>query len=64
MTWREVQEVTALMPHLRSLEFGYNCLTSLELAVSPQPTIQVLNLDSNECHDWFQICQALHPYSA
>ena len=64
MTWNSLQEVTAVMPNLHHVEFGYNHLTMLDLSTPEQNTIQVLNLDSNECYDWLNICKALKSYKA
>jgi hypothetical protein len=63
MTWREMQEITALMPNLRLVEMGYNRLTSLSSFDPIKSTIQVINLDTNQCRDWAHICQALKPYA-
>jgi len=63
MSWREMQEVTALMPSLRLVEMGYNRLATLPSG-PVNSAIQVINLDSNECHDWTHIYQATVPYTA
>lgn len=65
-TWQEMQEITSMMPRLLVIEMGYNRLSYLS---SPGPSlaigsnIQVINLDSNFCHDWVHLCEALIPYS-
>ena len=63
-TWQEMQEVTAQMPNLRLVEMGYNRLTTLSSSGPIDSKIQVINLDTNECRDWSNICQALKPYVA
>jgi hypothetical protein len=67
MTWREFQDVAIFMPNLRLVEFGHNHLTTLS---PPDPlttfesNIETINLDSNMCHDWHQICEALRSYQS
>ena len=64
MTWRELQNLFTFMPNLRHVEFGYNDLTTLDASSTVHPTIQTLNLDSNQCHSWLNVCQALQNYTA
>lgn len=63
-TWREMQRVTAAMPVLKIVEMGYNLIDQL---FSDDPvqgsTIENINLDTNDCHDWVHICDSLRPYS-
>jgi hypothetical protein len=66
MTFREVQEVTAYMPNLHSIEIGYNrlaVLSTLEASVPVQSRLYSMNLDGNECNDWRHVCLALKQYT-
>jgi Leucine-rich repeat (LRR) protein len=62
-----MQDVTAVMPNLRLVEIGYNNLSRLSVLDNPpanESTIQTINLDSNECHDWVHICGSVGPYNS
>ncbi|KAJ6531237.1 hypothetical protein B0H19DRAFT_1190890 [Mycena capillaripes] len=64
-TWNEMQQVTASMPVLRIVEIGYNLIDELSSDDLIQgSTIETINLDSNDCRDWVQICDALRPYTS
>ncbi|KAG5636409.1 hypothetical protein H0H81_008149 [Sphagnurus paluster] len=65
MTWPEMQTVTAAMPKLRLVEMGHNSLVQLQTEDSSPTsnnTIQVINLDSNNCSDWTHIWKSLSYY--
>ena len=68
MTWPETQVVIDFMPNLHVVEMGYNSLTRLKTqnvigARAPHnDALQVINLDSNFCHDWIDIWNALEQY--
>lgn len=65
MTWTEMQEVTAHMPRLRLVEMGYNHLVQLQiptLSVSLNSMIEVFNLDSNLCSEWYHVYNSLLHY--
>ncbi|KAH7923561.1 hypothetical protein BV22DRAFT_1092713 [Leucogyrophana mollusca] len=66
MTWEELTIVTAFMPKLQLVEFGYNHLSHISSSKPPQETvtaIKVLNLDGNELGDWLHLCEALECYT-
>ncbi|KAG6851293.1 hypothetical protein H0H93_011729 [Arthromyces matolae] len=66
MSWSEMQTVTAVMPSLEVIEFGYNNLTSLlttDSVVTANQTLRVLNLDSNACSNWLLISKAIRHYT-
>jgi hypothetical protein len=63
MTWPETENLILSIPSLRLVEMGYNHLTCLSLSPTPaKPSIQVVNLDSNELNDWAHICETFKPY--
>ncbi|KAJ7685581.1 hypothetical protein DFH06DRAFT_1358117 [Mycena polygramma] len=62
-TWAEMQQVTAAMPVLKIVEIGYNHIDELYSGeLIRGSTIETINLDSNECRDWVQICNSVRPY--
>ncbi|KAJ7217128.1 hypothetical protein GGX14DRAFT_602135 [Mycena pura] len=65
MAWKDMQQVTTAMPALQTIELGYNLIEQLssEGGLVQGSTIKTINLDSNNCHDWAHICDALQPYT-
>jgi hypothetical protein len=63
MTWQETEELVLAIPSLRLVEMGYNGLKYLSPFPTPDnPRVQVVNLDSNELHDWTHVCEIFKPY--
>lgn len=65
ITWLEMQTAIADMPNLRLVEMGYNKLATLSPLDNSLPTngaLQVINLDSNLCSDWVNVCESLQQY--
>ena len=65
MTWDEMQTITASMPQILAVEFGYNSLTKLVSSFQAdlsQSKVQSINLDSNMLGDWIHICTSIRPY--
>jgi hypothetical protein len=50
------------MPALSHAELGFNRLSHLFISAlppAPSNSLETLNLDSNQCNDWADICSAL-----
>lgn len=70
-TWYEFRVVARWMPHLRTVELGYNNLESLSIPSTSEnhdlqdnTTVETLNLDTNRLSGWTAVCEALRPFTA
>lgn len=64
LSWAEVNGIITQMPVLRSLEMGHNRLSSLSTGggsdpCDPHPTLQMLNLESNELSEWAHVASSI-----
>lgn len=62
LTWSEAHGIIAQMPQLRSLEMGYNELTSLSGPPNGSHMhhshLQILNFDNNKLSDWAHVASS------
>ncbi|TFK76354.1 hypothetical protein BDN72DRAFT_830912 [Pluteus cervinus] len=63
-TWGELGQLMCVMPQLRLAEMGYNRISHLTSPMTHQvSTIETVNLDSNLCQNWIDVCQSLKNYN-
>lgn len=64
LSWKQMQAITSIMPRLQLIEMGYNCLSHLSGGmIQPHDcNVQVINIDTNNCSDWFHLCASFSEY--
>ncbi|KAI0053913.1 hypothetical protein FA95DRAFT_1551690 [Auriscalpium vulgare] len=62
ITWEAMINIISLIPTLRQIEMGYNRLTSLSTAKTPERStvnVEIINLDGNQLSDWINVSAGL-----
>ncbi|KAF8892438.1 hypothetical protein BD779DRAFT_1621101 [Infundibulicybe gibba] len=64
-TWPEMQMIIANMPKLQVVEMGHNQLEILPIAdpaLTDGSSVLAINLDSNKCQNWIDLCCSVAQY--